>query len=257
VTTENTTGSTPTTETPPAAEPSAEQASPSSSQTDQSQQPADDDAAPGTLLTSPAESDKDADADADKGADKEADADADADKDADPAAKFLGAPEGDYELSGLPEGTEIDAEALAAVAPVAKELNLSNEGLSKIAGVYAEKVLPGVVDRVQEGIMRDVSAQHAAWASEAVELVKTDPVFEGKPLADVQRVSAKALDRFFGPEFRTFLDQTGLGNHPQMLKGMYTVGSRIAEDDTFERGGSPAAKPKSRTELYYGGDGKK
>lgn len=164
---------------------------------------------------------------------------------------FIGAPEGDYELVGLPEGTEIDKDALAAVTPVAKEIGLSNEGLSKIAAVYAEKVLPHVADQLNDTLQRDIAATHAQWANEAVELVKTDEVFGGKQLSEVQQVSAKAIDRFAGPEFRTFLEETGLGNHPAMLKFAFLAGSAISEDTTFERGG-PAAKPKSRTEKYYG-----
>ncbi|MDQ3024180.1 MAG: hypothetical protein M3R04_07345 [bacterium] len=227
---ENTTDSTSTPEAPPSATPVADSPS-STTEAPQSPQPSDDEAAPATLLTPKTDVAKD-----------EAEPDA--------SAAFYGAPEAEYELSGLPEGTVIDTAALEAVTPIAKELNLSNEGFSKIAGVYADKVLPSVIDSVTDTLQRDIVATHAQWAIEATELVKTDPVFEGKQLGDVQQVSAKAIDRFFGPEFRTFLDDTGLGNHPQMLKGMYQVGSKIAEDTTFERG-STAPAPKSRTDKYY------
>ncbi len=166
-------------------------------------------------------------------------------------AKLFGAPEGDYEISGLPEGTVIDTEALAAFTPIAKELGLSNEGAAKIVGVYAEQILPKVAEQVVDGLQRDIAAQHAAWAGETLELVKDDAVFEGKPLADIQKIAAKALDRFGTPELREFLNTTGLGNYPGLMKFAYMAGSAISEDTTFERGGT-AAKPRSTVEKFYG-----
>ena len=175
--------------------------------------------------------------------------------DGEPAAwaAFHGAPEADsaYELTGLPEGTEIDAASLAVITPIAKELNLSNEGLSKIAGVYAEHVLPSVVERVQSELENNITATRAEWETQAKEQLKTDPAFEGKSLDVVRAMSAKTLDRFGGKEFREYLDETGLGNHPAMLKMAYLVGTQIAEDTTFERGGANTT-PKSSVEKFYG-----
>lgn len=168
---------------------------------------------------------------------------------ADAKAALFGAPDGDYEISGLPEGTVIDTDALAALTPIAKELGLSNDGASKLANIYAEQ-LP----RITQGVTDQILASHAAttkgWADEAVEAVKTDTAFGGKPLPEVQAIAAKALDRFGGTEFRQYLADTGLGNHPAMVKAMFLAGSAIAEDTTFERG-SNVPPTKTREEKYY------
>ena len=169
---------------------------------------------------------------------------------ADAHAALFGVPEGDYVPAGLPEGTVIDKAALDAVTPVARELGLSNEGFSKLAGVYAEKVLPQVTEAVTSQIMAQSAATTAGWATETTEAVKTDPAFGGKQLSEVQAVAAKALDRFGGTEFRQYLADTGLGNHPAMMKAMFLAGSAIAEDTTFERGG-PVITPKSREDKFY------
>lgn len=166
-------------------------------------------------------------------------------------ANLFGAPEGDYEITGLPEGMTVDKAALEAVAPLAKKLNLSNEGMSELAGVYAEKVIPQVVQQVTEGIERDIAATAADWANQSQELVKTDGAFGGKPMNEVQSISAKAIDRFGGTEFREYLGSTGLGNHPAMVKFAYLVGQAISEDSSFERG-DQTPKPKSRAEKFYG-----
>lgn len=169
---------------------------------------------------------------------------------ADAHAALFGVPEGDYEPAGLPEGTVIDKAALEAVTPVARELGLSNEGFSKLAGVYATQVLPQVTEAVTNQILAQSAATTTGWATEAAEAVRTDTAFGGKPMADVQAVAAKALDRFGGADFRQYLADTGLGNHPAMLKAMFLAGSAISEDDTFERGGALTV-PKSRVDKFY------
>jgi hypothetical protein len=235
---ENTTDSTPTpTETPAVVDPNPATGSDNTSTTDPQSQPEAD----GTILggaETPEESEAPEQTDEEKAAAEE-------------KAKLFGAPEGDYEISGLPDDMEIDKEALEAVSPVAKELGLSNEGFSKLANVYATQVMPKVVEGVVDNLQKDIAAQHAAWATEALEMINTDDTFAGKKLDDVKAMSAKAIDRFGGPDFRKYLNDTGLGNHPAMLKFAYLTGQAIAEDTTFERGGV-APTQKSRTEKYYG-----
>lgn len=181
-----------------------------------------------------------------------------ADKGDEPA--LTGAPEGDYDLTGfLPEGTKLDADALAKMTPTAKALNLSNAGLAKIA----VEGLPIVTKQVTDGIIGEVVAQRAAWDTDtraaisggknaAGEDVQRDAVYGGKSYDDVLATSAKALDRFGGADFRDFLKSTGLGNHPAMVRFAYQAGSAISEDTDFERGGGIPNTPKSREEKYYG-----
>lgn len=192
--------------------------------------------------------------DAGAGADGDGSGAADGSGDPAPENTLLGAPEGDYEIAGLPEGTSIDKEVLDAIVPVAKEIGLSNEGMSRLASVYAEQVLPHVASQVVSQIETDIAATRTQWAADlraSVEGENADPVYAGAKLADVTRIAAKAIDRFAGEEFRAYLDETGLGNHPAMLKLLFNSGSRIAEDTGFERGGT-TSRPKSDAEIFYG-----
>jgi len=184
--------------------------------------------------------------------------------DAEPSPLF-GAPAGDaqYEITGLPDGVAIDGDALAAVTPLARELNLSNEGLSKLAGVYTESVLPGVVKQLEGDIRAQAAQMRKDWGTDARaavsggtnaagEPVEADPVYAGHTLAEVQTISAKALDRFGGEGFRDFLNGNGLGNHPQMLRFAYAAGKAISEDNSFERGQGVPKAELTREEKYYG-----
>jgi hypothetical protein len=175
---------------------------------------------------------------------------------------LLGAPEGDYtiDVAKLPEGTTLDDGALAALTPVAKEIGLSDEGMTRLAGVYAETILPGVTAQVVKGIEDQVAVQRKEWDAETRTAIEEDAkveedkrVFDGKSFAEVRQVAAKALDRFGGAELREFLDTSGLGNNRAMVQAFYTIGKSIKED-SFERGGTAPSK-KSDEELFYGKQG--
>jgi hypothetical protein len=55
----------------------------------------------------------------------------------------------------------------------------------------------------------------------------------------------KAIDAFGTPELRTFLDESGLGNHPELLRAFHKAGSAISEDQLVLGNGENNAKPKS------------
>lgn len=174
---------------------------------------------------------------------------------------LFGAPEGDapYVLEGLPEGMSVDEEALADITPIAKQLGLSNKGLSAIASVYAEKVLPRVAQQTVTNLENSITAKRAEWEGEAkdaiagkVELknLAGEPLsFDKRDVKSVQAVAAKALDKLAPEGFRAFLDETGLSVHPAMVAFAYNAGKAIAEDtdvETTETGSKREATPSER-----------
>lgn len=190
---------------------------------------------------------------------------------------LLGAPEGDYELE-LPDGMALDAEALKEFAPVAKEANLSNAGLSKLAST----AYPLVEKQVTNAMATQVVAQRKEWDAASRTLVQggkdaegkpiaADPAFNGDNLDTVMSVAAKAIDRFAGDTlypnvkfdqekgemvpgtFRDFLKTTGIGNHPAMVRAFYLAGKEISEDSDFHRSGDVPKAKMSREEKYYPG----
>lgn len=206
----------------------------------------------------------------------EGEGDADDKKDGDEAPSLIGAPEGDYELS-LPEGMALDADALEKFTPTAKALNLSNEGLSKLAA----EAYPVVEGQVQKAQVEAVVAQRKDWEAQSRTLISggkaadgstiaPDPAFGGDKHETVMAVAAKAIDRFGGDKlypnakfdqakgemvdgtFRDFLKATGLANHPAMVRTMYLAGKAISEDSDFERTGATPHSTLTREEKYYG-----
>jgi hypothetical protein len=198
-------------------------------------------------------------------ADEKTDAKGEDEKEAEPNA-LLGAPEGDYEITGLPEGTEVDKVALDALTPIAKEIGLSSLGMSKLAGVYTESILPHVMDTVVKDVQGQAAAQAKTWDAEtrlAIEggkdekgnRIEPSPAFDGKPFAEVRAVAAKAIDRLAGEQgkdLREFLEASGLGNNLALVRFAYTAGKAIKEDDFVRADASSKAGPQTMAEVLYG-----
>lgn len=170
---------------------------------------------------------------------------------ADPAdpetpAEPAGAPEA-YDLK-VADGMVLDTDALAIAEPVLRDLNLTNEQAQKLTDAYSQ-ILPKVAERYQAEQTTQITQQRAAWAAEA----KADPEIGGANWDASITASAKALDHLgatAGSPFRQLLNDSGLGNHPEMIRMFAKIGKSIGEDADFVS--SSARDVKTREEKYYG-----
>ena len=75
---------------------------------------------------------------------------------------------------------------------------------------------------------------------------------ETRALYDEEEISraVRAADAFGGPELRQLLEETGLGNHPAIVRTFAAVGKRIAEDISVV-GTAQANTDKTFTQALY------
>lgn len=111
---------------------------------------------------------------------------------------------------------ELDKGALDAFKPVAKELGLTGEQAQKLVDLQSSFV--------QQQAQAFVD-QQVTW----VEDIKNDPEVGGPKFEESVRVAKAAVDAA-GPEFKTFLLQSGMGNHPLVFKAMLKFGAQYASD---------------------------
>lgn len=147
-----------------------------------------------------------------------------------------GAPEV-YEFQAM-EGQEFDPEVMKSFSEIAKELDLPQDA--------AQKVLDKVAPKILERQMQALENVRNEWAESA----RTDKEFGGDKLNDNLVVAKKALDSFGTPELRKLLNESGLGNHPEMIRLMYRAGKAISEDRFVggTRGGQKSG-PKGFNDL--------
>ena len=151
-------------------------------------------------------------------------------------AEAKAAPE-TYEFKA-PEGRAFDPEVIAEYSKVAKELNLSQEA--------AQRVLDSVGPKLAERQAAQIEAIRNGWAESS----KADKEFGGEKLSENLSVAKKALDQFGTAELRALLNESGIGNHPEVIRFMYRAGKAISEDKVIT-GAAATAKsgPKSFADL--------
>jgi len=143
-----------------------------------------------------------------------------------------GAPE-TYEfntkVADAPE--ELDPEVITAFGEVAKELDLPQEAAQKVI----DKVAP-VMQAQQAKMVEQVKVD---WANDA----KADQEFGGENLNANLEVAKSSLKAFGTDALKSLLQESGLGNHPEVIRFMYRAGKAISEDAYV--GNSQGADAKS------------
>lgn len=150
-------------------------------------------------------------------------------------AKPEGAPE-TYEFKA-PEGKEYDAAVLDTFSKAAKEANLTQDA--------AQKLLEGMAPALVERQLEQVKAIQTGWA----EASKTDKEFGGDKLQENLAVAKKAVETYATPELRKLFDDTGLGNHPEVIRMLFKIGKGMSEDK-FVAGGAPKGAADLAAKLY-------
>jgi len=159
----------------------------------------------------------------------------------DKAKQAQSAPE-KYEDFKAPEGVVLDGEVVSEFQAVAKELNLSQENAQKVI----DRLAPKIAQKTSAQINDAVAKARTEWG----ETSKTDKEFGGDKLTENLGVAKKALDAFGTPELRNLLNETGLGNHPEVVRFFYRAGKAINED-RLVTGGRPAGQGKDDPRVMY------
>jgi len=112
----------------------------------------------------------------------------------------------------------LDPDVLTAFGEVAKELDLPQEA--------AQKVLDKVAPVIQARQAEQVERARVEWAEES----KSDDEFGGETFNANLEVAKTALNAFGTDPFKQLLSESGLGNHPEVIRFMYRAGKAISED---------------------------
>ena len=146
-----------------------------------------------------------------------------------------GAPEA-YEFTP-PEGHVLDDGVIGKFSEVAKELNLPQDKAQKVLDVMA----PAIAER-QAAALQSMTQE---WAESA----RADKEFGGEKLDENLAIAKTALDKFATPEFTKLLNDTGLGNHPEVLRVFVRAGKAISQDSVIP--GKAAPSPADRLSALY------
>ena len=179
---------------------------------------------------------KDGGADHDTGK-KSEDSKADEDKDGAPAT---------YADFKLPKGMDIDQDALEAAIPLFEEMKASQETAQKVVDVASK-----MVDKV-------LVKQQTAWADRVAEWTKSAENDEEYGKAGYEKsimIARNAMRKVGGPGLAKALEETGTGNHPELIRVFYRLGKAIGEDN-LDFGSVNPGSQKSLADRLFPNQGK-
>ncbi|NOW44157.1 hypothetical protein FHW96_000284 [Novosphingobium sp. SG751A] len=166
-----------------------------------------------------------------------------------------GAPEA-YELSL--EGVTLDTELVAAAEPIFRELNLTNDQANALL-----PLAPQIMEKAQASVVQHLIEQGASQRKGWHDAFKADPDIGGAKMEESAHLAAKGLDGLgfkatgFGEggkdphPFRAALNETGFGNHPDMIRAFRAIGEMMGEDGLFPReGAAPRENIPAHKALY-------
>jgi hypothetical protein len=141
-----------------------------------------------------------------------------------------GAPES-YELTL--EGMNLDPELVAEAEPVFRELGLSNDQANALL-----PLAPKIMEKAQSAVVQQLIERGAAQRKEWLDAFNADPTIGGGKREETVHLAAKGLDALGfkeGHPFRAALNETGFGNHPDMIRAFRQIGEMVSEDGLFVR----------------------
>ncbi len=134
-----------------------------------------------------------------------------------------------------PEGVTLNTEAVTELKAFAAEKKLTQEDAQKLVDLGAK-----TMQQQQAALVSQIEQAQAQWS----EASRTDKEFGGDKLTENVSVAKAALDKFGSPELSKLLGESGLGNHPEIIRAFFRVGKAISEDK-LERG---TTKPANATD---------
>lgn len=146
----------------------------------------------------------------------------------------------EYKLESPKESVLPDSH-MESVIEYAKQNKLSNE--------QAQKLLErdnGLIAGFQEQKESEFKATAAAW----VDQTKKDPEIGGDHFEENVTLAKNALKEFGSDTLLTQLDETGFGNHPEIVRTFSRIGKLLAEDKIILSGHTPK-KEKTMEERWY------
>lgn len=147
-----------------------------------------------------------------------------------------GAPE-KYADFVLPENMSMNPEAIAKATAAFRDMNLSQENAQKLVTIQAD-----YAKATESAALESLEKKVTTWKEESTKMFGNDYEKEFG-------TAAKAIARFGTPELRQFLNDTGIGNYPELVKFFNKVGKSVSEDNPVD--GIKAGEPKSDAEVLY------
>jgi hypothetical protein len=155
--------------------------------------------------------------------------------------------DGRYSLT-MPEGIEVDQELVEALGPDFHEMGLTNRQAQQLADRFIE-----IQGRRGKAAGEAWAGRVQGWADEA----RKDRDIGGAKWGGTVGSAQRALSRLGTPALREYLNTSGGGNHPEMIRIFAKVGSMIQEDNPPNGGAGGHGRKAETAHLMFPKDAPK
>lgn len=155
--------------------------------------------------------------------------------------------DGKYALT-MPEGVQVDQEMLDALGPDFKDLGLTNAQAQKLADKF---IAVQTARATKQGEVW--AATVSKWADDA----KADKEIGGDKWGGTVTNAMRAVNQLGTPALKEYLESTGGGNHPELIRFMAKVGAMIREDSPAHGGAGGDGKPADAAHVIFPNDAPK
>jgi hypothetical protein len=136
----------------------------------------------------------------------------------------------------IPDGLKIDDKKMSAFKTVAKELGLTKEQAQKLVDLDANNI---------KNADKAFNDMKASWKADTMKML-------GENAEQKLGEAAAAFKRFGDEEFVKLMQDTGLENHPAVVRVFRSIGSKIAVDKTVSATSDGVNSSMTLTEALYG-----
>lgn len=150
-----------------------------------------------------------------------------------------------YDLK-IPKDSILDEGHIEKVTAFAKANKLTNDeaqGILDKDNAFKASVI--------EGQQEELAKSQAAWIEEA----KKDTEIGGDKFAENAALAQRVVDKFGTPAFKKALIDSGLGDHPEVIRIFQRMGKQMKDDEFIMSGSAPTGK-KSMEDVFYGDSNK-
>ena len=172
------------------------------------------------------------------------------------------APLPSFEPWKLPDGIEADQTRVAEFNKELGEFARDTKVDAKLVQGLGQKLIDRHVSELQATAQKIAESYQKAWEDQSkswYEQFVKDPEIGGNRQETTTAAAREFIRKHGGTseqqtELRTVLEQTGLGNHPALIRVFAKANSDLSEGKLVPAGKPPAA-PQSRKQRFYGSKG--
>lgn len=143
----------------------------------------------------------------------------------------------------LPEGSILDAGAVERIAAYAKERGLTNDQAQELLNRESENVANYA--KAQED---HVKAQVDGWKA----AVEKDKELGGDAYSKNVELAKRVVTKYGSEDFLKTLNDTGLGNHPELVRVFFRIGRAMGEDKLVVPNAQASQPRRPIEDVFYG-----